>query len=324
MQHESSPTHLYASPDTLRSVLKKYGVAVIPQVLDEEECDEMIVSMWDYLEHVSQRFDTPIDRDDSETWREIRQLLPLHSMLIQHWGVGHSQFAWNVRQNRKILDIFAKLWKTKRRDLLVSFDGASFHMPPEVTGIGWYRGNEWLHTDQNLGKNDFQCVQSWVTAYDVNPGDATLVVLERSHKFHGEFGVGKSTKGDWYKLAEGEKEFFTSRGCVQREITCPAGSMVFWDSRTIHCGKEASKGRPEQNIRCVAYLCYTPRELATKKMIEKRIKAFENLRTTNHCPHQPKLFAKNPRTYGRSLPNVTEVPTPELRKIGRRLVGYEE
>ena len=33
----------------------------------------------------------------------------------------------------KIVNVFSKIWNTKPEDLLVSFDGASFHMPPEIT-----------------------------------------------------------------------------------------------------------------------------------------------------------------------------------------------
>ena len=46
--------------------------------------------------------------------------------------------------------------------------------------------------------------------------------------------------------------------------------MVFWDSRTIHCGVEPRKGREQQNFRCVVYLCYTPRSLSTEKELKKK------------------------------------------------------
>ena len=54
-------------------------------------------------------------------------------MLLQHWKVGHSQFIWNLRQNPKIVNIFAKIWDCKQDELLTSFDGASFHLPSEIT-----------------------------------------------------------------------------------------------------------------------------------------------------------------------------------------------
>jgi hypothetical protein len=51
-------------------------------------------------------------------------------MLIQHWGVGHTQACWDVRQNIKIVEIFAYFWGCYPNDLLVSFDALSFNLPP--------------------------------------------------------------------------------------------------------------------------------------------------------------------------------------------------
>lgn len=309
----------------VKEKLEEFGVAVLPAVLNDDECQRMKDGMWDYLEHITSKFELPISRKDPKSWRELPKLFPKHSMLIQQWSIGHAHFIWELRQNPKILRIFSELWSVPEEQLIVSFDGASFHMPPEKTNLGWFRGTTWFHTDQSYTRNDFECVQSWATAYDVDEGDATLAFLEGSHKFHAGFAkeFSKSDKSDWYKLGSAEElEFYKSRGCLQRYIKCPAGSLVFWDSRTIHCGQEAIPGRKKSNHRCVAYLCYSPRNMATEAILRKRIKAFEELRTTNHYPYKPKLFPKNPRTYGAPLPVINEITPPVLSEIGRRLVGY--
>ena len=243
-------------------------------------------------------------------------------MLIQHWGVGHAQYVWDVRQNPRVRDVFEHIWETD--DLLVSFDGVSYHLPPEAIRTGWYRGNDWLHVDQSYTDNSFKCVQGWVTANKVNPGDATLTVLVGSHLIHGEFqkAFGVTDKDNWYKLTEEQKQFYLDRGCSLERITCPAGSLVLWDSRTVHCGTEAMKTRKEPNLRNVAYVCYQPRSKATTKAIEKRIKVFEELRMTSHWPANPKMFGKHPRTYGAELPDVTPLSRPVLNEVGRKLVGY--
>ena len=117
--------------------------------------------------------------------------------------------------------MFAAIWNCKPRDLLTSFDGASFHMPPETTGTGWFRGNKWLHTDQSYTRNGFECIQSWVTGYDVNQGDATLLFLEGSHKHHGEFAkkFKVTDKADWRKLeSEEEHKFYLEKGCQELAI----------------------------------------------------------------------------------------------------------
>jgi hypothetical protein len=246
-------------------------------------------------------------------------------MLVQHWGIGHAPYLWALRQNPKIAHCFAALWGVSVDDLLVSFDGAAMALPHESTHRGYYRGNKWFHFDQRLSDNKFQCVQSWVTGLDVLPGDATLTVLEGSHTLRDEFArVFNLTdqKDDWYKMSDAQIEWMTERGCVVRDITCPAGSMVFWDSRTAHAGKEAVRDRAVPNTRCVGYMCFTPRELATEAALKKKRAAFQDGRTTSHWPHRPKFFPKHPRTYGGPLPDVIAVPLPELSPLGMRLAGF--
>jgi len=321
MSYEGEKYH--TTPEGIKETIAKYGVAIVPSVLDEGEISLMRDGMWDYLEHVTQNFEKPMSRDDSKTWVEYLKLYPKHSMLLQQYGVGQSQFVWDVRQNEKVVDIFSKIWETPKEDLLVSFDGASFHFPPEETNRGWYR-NTWYHTDQSYLRPDFECIQSWVTAYDVDPGDATLAFMESSNIYHEEFAqkFEIKDKSDWYKHTREEQKFYEDKGCEEKKITCKEGSMVFWDSRTIHCGTEAVRKRDEKKLRNVVYICMTPRERATEANLKKKRKAFENLRMTTHTPHKPKLFPVNPRTYGGPLPNVTQVSKPNLTSLGKRLAGY--
>jgi hypothetical protein len=317
-----------AKPETLREVIIEYGVAIIPSVLDHEECESIVSGLWDYFEHITKEWPVSIKQEDRNTWKEIYKLLPLHSMLFQHFNSGHAQISWDVRQNLKIIEIFAHFWDVSPDELLVSFDGFSFNIPPEFTNRGWNRGNTWFHTDQSYSKTDFRCIQSWVTGLDVNEGDATLSFMEKSNVYHKEFREWKESKGetinkkDWYKLNRDEEQFYLAKGCTYQKITCPKGSLVFWDSRTIHCGSEAMRGREMPNFRAIIYLCYLPRSLFSKKNIEKRITAHSELRTTNHWGN--KLFSKNPSTYHNAiLPDIKQINPPTITEIGRRLIGYE-
>jgi hypothetical protein len=310
--------------DRLRETIEEFGVAIIPSVLTEEECQDMETGMWYTLEDWTQHWDVQIRRDNPESWKYIKHLFPNHSMLIQHFGLGHAQFIWNLRQNPKCIEPFAKLWNCEPEDLLVSFDAASFHMPPETTKFGWFK-NSWFHSDQSYCRNNFECVQSWVTAFDVNENDGTLAFYEGSNRFHKEFAehFGVTDKSNWFKMETDEhKAFYKERGCFERCIKCPKGSMVFWDSRTIHCGVEPQQTREAPNFRCVAYLCYMPRILSDKKNIAKKIKAFEELRMTSHWPCKVKLFPKTPHTYGAKIKKVVDLCRPEIDSIGRRLIGY--
>jgi hypothetical protein len=193
-------------------------------------------------------------------------------------------------------------------------------LPPEDTNKGWNR-KLYLHTDQSFLKNDFHCVQSWITALDVNEGDATLAFLEKSHKFHAEMGqvFNLKQKEDWFKLENQHETFCQQKGCPLVKIKCPKGSLVLWDSRTIHCGVEPIKGRLKPNLRCVIYLCYIPRMKFSNKDLEKKRNWFNELRT---CGHSGKVFPKTPRTYGGEVPNITHIDKPVLTDLGRKLVGF--
>lgn len=311
------------TPENIKKTIDKYGVAIVPDVLDENELTSMRNGMWDYLEGVTQAFDIPMDRNNPKTWVEYLKMYPKHSMLLQNYGVGHSQFVWDIRQNPKVAGVFANIWNCEPEELLTSFDGAAFHFPPEETRRGWHR-NTWYHTDQSYQRPGFECIQSWVTAYDVDEGDATLAFMESSNIYHKEFQnkFQVKDKSDWYKHSEKEQKFYEDKGCEEKKIKCSAGSMVFWDSRTIHCGTEAEKTRKDKKIRNVVYICMKPRSFSTEAFLKKKRKAFEELRMTSHWPEKPKLFAVNPRTYGGPLPNVTPIESPRLTELGKRLAGF--
>jgi hypothetical protein len=94
---------------TLRDNLDQYGVAILPRVLNEAECDAMMAGMWQTLAHWTQHWDAPIARKKTSTWRGYQDLFPTRHMLMQHYGLGHAQFIWELRQNPKIVDVFAAL-----------------------------------------------------------------------------------------------------------------------------------------------------------------------------------------------------------------------
>ncbi|KXS21930.1 hypothetical protein M427DRAFT_51303 [Gonapodya prolifera JEL478] len=312
------------SIDNLRSTLDTYGVAILPSVLTEAECENLENGVWGAFEHISAGWDRPISRARKDSWKGLGNLYHLHNMLWQSFGLGHAQAVWEVRQNPRVIAPFEKLWDCEASELLASFDGVGFAPPPETTGRGWFDGKTWYHTDQSYTRVNFECVQSWVTACDVDEGDATLCVLEGSHKLFAEAGhhFKATSTSDWYKLNDVEEAWYVEKGCTRKRIKCTKGSMVFWDSRTIHCGGEPIRLRASPHTRCVAYVCYAPRSNCGPASLEKRKTAFEDMRMTSHWPTNVKLFSKTPRTYGKAKPDVRELPRPTLSDLGRSLVGY--
>jgi hypothetical protein len=303
----------------IKENVEKYGVAIV-KLLDIDECEEMIKNKWELLEHLTKNFEIPINRNDKSTYKQIYELFPNHKMLLQHWKVGHSKLAWSVRQNPKIKEAFAKIWGTD--DLITSFDGVSIYIldkPIRET-------KSWFHVDQSYKRTDFECIQSWVNAYDTNEGDATLIIMENSNKYHGEFQkeFNITDNKDWFKLQNKEQyDFYISKGCREVAIKCPRGYGVFWDSRTLHYGNPVQKiASDNYNYRCVVYVCMTPRALAKNKDLEKRKKIFENLRMTSHWPHKPKMFPKTPQTYGKKILDIADIENVEeyITNEGMKLI----
>ena len=90
------------SIDGVLSQLEKDGVAVIPNILNEEEIKNMRNGIWDTIEHLSSRCEIPIDRNNEETWKTWYKLLPTHYMLMHTSSNGHARFIWDISQNPKV------------------------------------------------------------------------------------------------------------------------------------------------------------------------------------------------------------------------------
>ena len=313
--------------DSVKETLEKFGIAIIPNLLNDTECQQMNDGIWNFFEHISQNWKnefSPIKRKDKKSWKNIFHLNPIHSQLHKSYSIGHSQICWDIRQNPKVVEPFAKIWNCNKEDLFVSFDALSFCLPPELTGIGWEKeNNSWFHTDQSYTRNDFECVQSWITANDIDEGDATLAIMEGSHIYHEEFGdkFDITNVNDWYRINEEEEEFYINKKCEYRKIKCPKGSLVLWDSRTIHYGTNPVKERKNANTRAIIYLCYMQKYLCTNIQYNRKIHALNNLYTTTHWPCKIAYSSNEPISYGKPTPGYTPIPKPVLTELGESLAG---
>mmetsp|Transcript_13445 Transcript_13445/g.32417 ORF Transcript_13445/g.32417 Transcript_13445/m.32417 type:complete len:354 (+) Transcript_13445:29-1090(+) len=303
--------------------LYEKGYAIIPDVLTPDECLSLENGFWNFWRRLSGGL---LMKEDSQTWRTMFDFFPMHGMLSQHFSIGHMQEIWNVRSHERVKSVFATIWGTE--DLVVSFDGASTSLAPEVTGRGWHR-KDWLHLDQSPHRSDFECVQAWVTADDVGPGDGTLMVREGSHKLHAEFAKqfglnnDKNYRSDWLKLTPEQDQWYEDKGCKKIAVECPKGSMVLWDSRTVHAGRSPVKGRATPRNRFVAYVCMMPANRLKPIERNKKQRACLEGRLTNHwAASRVKLFPKYPRTYGTPLPVIPDFEPPHFTNEQARLAGW--
>jgi len=307
--------------------LKQFGVAVVPNVLDPETVQTYKDALFASFEHLTSEWDTPFMRNG--TYEQLRtparKMFPAHGQLFQYPpSLGQCQAVWDVRQDPRVVKVFADIHGVPSTELLTSFDGVSMLPPPEETGIGWQHGG-WLHADTSYHKPR-PCVQGFVNFIDVHEDDATLTVLLGSHKHFADVPKSMDVPDKTFimlKTVPGLREWYDERGCEQVRVQAPAGSMVLWDAKTIHSGCNPIKGRPTPSWRLVVYTCMMPRSTSSPKDIKRRIGMFERGRMSNHFAPSPTMFASLPRTYGgASVMPVKPLAKPELSELGRKLVGY--
>ncbi|OMJ69820.1 hypothetical protein SteCoe_32361 [Stentor coeruleus] len=296
--------------------LENHGVAVV-QIFSPSECENFRNRAWaDFSRLIN------LQKDDPNTYKNLKALSPIRSMLLKNNPLVHLQWVWDIRQDPRIVEIFASLWNTNKEDLLVSYDAISLHLPSEITYDGWFNNRLWIHTDQSSEKKFKCCVQGLVNLYPVNPGDATLLVLEDSHKYFNEYFeyVGIANRKDFIIIEKQGIEFFLRKGCVPRWVLADEGTLVLWDSRVFHMGSGPIIGREKQNFRLVTYVCMLPRHGVSQKILDKKLKALENKVDTSHWANCAYVGRKHKPGY---FPfTFNDIQDPQLSPLGRRLAGF--
>jgi len=73
---------------------------------------------------------------------------------------------WQMRQNPRVVDVFAHLWSTKPEDMLVSFDAFNYNFKSPIKTSA-----TWFHTDQGSKLLGFHCLQGFVNLIDSGDTD---------------------------------------------------------------------------------------------------------------------------------------------------------
>lgn len=211
-------------------------------------------------------------------------------------------------------------------ELVTSIDGASIYPPKKKHG----RVPDWAHIDQTIN-SDLMCYQSQFVTTDTT---ASFVATIGSHLKHAKmirkFGIPRS-QYNWHKFTSSQAtdlaEMFGDS--YQTPIMAKAGSIIFWDSRTIHSAKYQDEG--DFSWRGVFYVSMRPIKDITKHNLNTISKAALEGRTTNHWG--TRMFANSDR-YGnknkkvtsllrnlRELSCVNEMTDLQLKMVG--LADYE-
>uniref|UniRef100_A0A7S2N9Q8 Phytanoyl-CoA dioxygenase n=1 Tax=Zooxanthella nutricula TaxID=1333877 RepID=A0A7S2N9Q8_9DINO len=260
--------------------LEQEGFAVIADVAGPGDLERSQHLLWDFLEEHS-----PWRRAAPETWTDqgFDHLGSVRTGILSGCGVGQSAFMWHARTLPKVRAVFERVWGTS--ELLVSFDGANVFRP-------WHHGFRktlcgWWHVDQGAGKRGRHAVQGLLSLF---PADATtggLTVVPGSHHRHGEVVEDQQNPAIDYCTVQSYCPVLQE--LPHRLVTCEAGDLVLWDSRTVHANTPAPKppvSPADQLLRAVAYVCMTPKTCAAADVRKQRRTAFEHGFGTTHWPHE--------------------------------------
>lgn len=333
--------------------LEELGYCIIPEVLSASEAQLLSQRVWhEFIEKA-----WPNCRmEDRSNWKEA---FPAHNKVGIFAGpAGQTQVMWDLRQDPRIVEVFARVWNT--HDLIVSMDGLSFMCPPEIR-----KGNcePWPHVDQaimrrqdhvahsnnppsgfiseSLLKTQPFTVQGQFLFEDSFDGDGGFYCIPRSHLRFSEFAPDLEALNA-REIPKDEKRkarlkfldnFFESRldesgnPYCKKPITAPKGSLILWDSRTIHWNQHANRPFSDNpRVRMVGYLCYVPKARLTEEGRVSRKKAFEDGVSTGHNPATPELkYTKDHIVPGFEQyledPNYIQ-PKINLTLLGESLLGF--
>lgn len=337
--------------------LEEQGYCVIPQLFSTSETEYLYERVWhEYIEKA-----WPNCRmDDRSNWEET---FPMHNKYGIFAGpAGQTQVMWDLRQDPRIVEVFAKIWNTN--DLIVSMDGLSLMCPPEIR-----EGNfePWPHVDQaimrgrdNIPHNnnppiDFVSesllktqpftIQGQFLFEDSFEGDGGFYCIPKSHLRFSEFAPElealsaqeisseerTQARNEYLKNFFGKGTDVTGTPYCVKHITAPRGSLILWDSRTVHWNQHPTKDRAFNDppkVRMVGYLSYVPKSRLTPEGRLMRREAFETGVATGHNPAFPEIK----RTKDRIRPRFAQYfedpgyiqPKINLTPLGESLLGLQE
>ena len=182
---------------------------------------------------------------------------------------------------------------SRRCGALWSFDGVSLHLPPESTRRGWYKGNDWFHTDANFRSKE-RVVQAFVSLTESRPCDATFTSTLQAARAAARCKNPKKTGID----------------CTTRSAapSLRAARQSAWPSPRAAWSSGTAAPFTAEPSPCPTNVCMVPREEA-------------RARFRGAPPHKPPApRVQRPHTYGKPVPDVAPVAPPNLAPAGAALV----
>lgn len=332
--------------------LEEQGYCVIPALLSKPETERFYQRVWhEFIEKAWPK----CKLGDRENWKEA---FPIHNPYGIFAGpAGQTQVMWDLRQDPRIVEVFAQIWNT--HDLIVSMDGLSFMCPPEIREGPF---DPWPHVDQtvmrrkDIGSHDNNppvgfvsespmktkpfTIQGQFLFEDSSDGDGGFYCIPKSHFKFSEFApklealsaleipreVREKVRSEYLLDFFRCEEDGSGKPYCMKHVTAPRGSLILWDSRTVHWNQHPVKERPYRDtpkVRMVGYLCYVPKARLTDTGRSLRREAFELGVSTGHNPSYPELKPTKARPeFEQYLEDPSYMqPKIHLTQLGESLLG---
>jgi len=289
----------------VREALLTEGFCVLPSVLTEEECNDAIASMWDFVEDTSSG---SISRDHPETWypRDSSDNWPhtnykSFSDMFQSIGAG-----WVLGAAREALAerVFEPLYQT--RELHSSKEGFTFHRPTALKDhtppSSWVERvlnpshmvcgeqqdvSKGEHYDQPNQCRGLHTIQSLVAFEDQEEDvDGHFLCYPRSHG-HVHQELTKDIyrgKFAWIPLTDDEIQRLTEEMQLEcRRVYLKRGDVILWRSDLVHAAVPPTG--MTRRFRAVGYTSMQPASLTPSSVYTDKINAYKQRQTGDHRPH---------------------------------------
>ncbi|AYV86184.1 MAG: lyase [Solumvirus sp.] len=291
-----------------RDHFKLKGWAVVPAI-SSQLASQYRERFWDILEDSN----PDLKRNDTKTWTKENQ--PPNSYGVIRSRFGHTKLQWEARE--QVHSIFSDIWGTK--DLQCSYDGASL-MFPKSEEDGKFA--EWFHQDagrwcvgsttsggdkKEVTRNfpDYPAVQGILCLTDASTlEDGGLVVMEDSVKIFDQYLKDHPAEGIVASNIDVNDPLLINKKWLK--ICAPAGSLILFDSRIVHCNmqplKDTTVSSSMSRYRMCFYISMSPTKFLDIQDKKKRVELYQNNRMTTHWTHGPwfKALPKDPYLYGRT------------------------
>ncbi|CAK9007050.1 Hypothetical protein SCF082_LOCUS9302 [Durusdinium trenchii] len=271
----------------IRSTFREHGVCIAPRrrvtdVISPEDC-MALEDLWhdDLLQLLDESKLDPQVAKQAAAVKETVKAWP------KHWE------PWRcVGLHPNVRRVFAELYEmgeekkkpeTERPkmgavfegDLAVGLDNVFWCSAEEA---GTNTNPEWLHVDQNHCTGiTWTCAQGVLYVWPSGPNDSSTVVWPKSHTevydhmmgdpeaiHRGRSMGGQSVKLKELQDAKIREELMRDAFEKSRRVPCPAGSLLLWDSRTVHQGW---RGGP----RLAMPICWEPKTRRDEAALRRKL-----------------------------------------------------